>query len=200
MAYPGRGVYILAQASNWSHCGFLEGQCGKGLSGLRSICTMPQGQGGHLWPPQRRDLCWSLAVSEWPALPRLVAGCMGNLCLPPNWAVLTHTDRLNWELEKQSGTQQIEETPARAFLASQRIWGSSPLNNLHQKVWKAQARVARDLQGWWDHKRPQGRRRSDLVWFPPFDNKEILILLWFKKKKKEKQKKNFWFKKKPLKG
>lgn len=33
-------------------------------------------------------------MSEWPALPRLVAGCTGNLCL-------THTDRLDSELEKQ---------------------------------------------------------------------------------------------------
>lgn len=49
-------------------------------------------------------------MSEWLALPRLVAGCTGNFCLPPTWAVLTHTDRLNAELEKQRGAGNPSES------------------------------------------------------------------------------------------
>lgn len=107
------------------------------------------------------------------ALPRLVAGCTANFCLPPTWAVLTHTDRLNAELEKQRGAGN----PSESLSGRTENMRQLPTEQSAPEGVEGTSKSGRALQGWGDHGRPRGRRRSDLIWFLPFDKKEIRSLL-----------------------
>lgn len=129
--------------------------------------------------PLRRGPCCSLAVSGWLALPRLVAGCMiTSVCNQTGLSWLTLTDP---ELEKQSGTHR-----AGTGNPSESLFGEENMRQLptEQSAPKGVEGTSKSGQGPYRacdtttiHKAGTG---SDLVWFPPFDKKEILILLWFK--------------------
>lgn len=150
MAYPGRGVCFLARASNWNHLVFLEGQCVKGLWFEKHPCVNAS---GSRWPPlttSEKAFAWSLAVSDWACTARL-------------WQAARGTPKLGHPEDSRCRTclRTGKAKWYRAGKGTVRIWGSSPLNNLHQKVWKAQARVARDPAGL---ARPRASTRQTQKW------------------------------------
>lgn len=147
-------------------------------------CATSGSRWSSLTTSEKRPLL--LPGSEWVACPAQAGGRLhGNLRLQPNWAVLTHTDRpgagkAKWYTQGRYREPQREPFwPVREYEAAPHWTICTKRCGRHKQEWPG------TLQGWWDHERPQGRRRSDLVWFPPFDKKEILILLWFKQQQKK---------------